>query len=306
MRRRVGELRGYTAILSASALFGASATVGTLLLKNFGLNPIVGLVFAHGIATVAFLPFARNAVPRRKDAPIILAWGLNGAALAPLLWFYGISHTTATEAALLANLEALFTVAFAYVFLKERVPRRGYLGIAALLAGAVAVTTNFDFVSFGFTAHLLGNTLLILSSCLFGIDNNISRVLITRYDRRGIPFFKLWIGLAVVIPVSLVIGVPYAFSPSILGLALFLGIGSVAGVMWFFYIAFQEIGAMRTGALISTSALFGVAIAYGVSQVIAGFSPPPTAVQLGGGLLMVAGTFLTSEWTPRLRRNRQG
>jgi len=33
--------------------------------------------------------------------------------------------------------------------------------------------------------------------------------------------------------------------------------------------------------------LFGVAIAF------AAFGTPPTAVQFGGGLLMVAGTFLT-------------
>jgi len=297
-RPRVGEFRGYTAILVASALFGASATVGTLLLQTLGLHPLVGLVLAHGIASLVFLPFASRARPRRPDALLFGVWGLNGAAVAPLLWFYGISLTTATEAALLANLEALFTVTFAYLFLKERVPRRGYVGIAALLLGAVAVTTNLDFVTFGFTAHLLGNSMLILSSCLFGIDNNVSRVLIGRYDRRGIPFYKLWIGLAVLIPISLVIRAPYTVSPSILGLAVFLGIGSVAGVMWFFYIAFQEIGAMRTGALISTSALFGVAIAFAV------FGNAPSAAQLGGGLLMVAGTFLTSEWTPRLRRNR--
>ena len=79
-------------------------------------------------------------------------------------------------------------------------------------------------------------------------------------------------------------------------MAVFLGIGSVAGVMWFFYIAFQEIGAMRTGAIISTSALFGVAIAFAV------FGTAPTPVQFGGGLLMVAGTFLTTEWTPNFRR----
>ena len=54
---------------------------------------------------------------------------------------------------------------------------------------------------------------------------------------------------------------------------------------------------MRAGAIISTSALFGVAIAFAV------FGDAPSAPQLGGGLLMVAGTFLTSEWTPRLRRN---
>jgi len=293
----VGELRGYTAILAASALFGASATIGTLLMKGLGVPPLSALAMAHGIASISFLPWARRAKPKRADAALFLLWGLNGAAVSPFLWFAGVPLTTATEAALLANLEALFTVAFAYMFLRERVPRRGYLGIAALLVGAVAVTTEFDFVTFRFTEHLLGNGMLILSAVGFGVDNNVSRVLVSRYDRRGIPFYKLWIGLAVVIPLALALGLPFPFTGETAPLILLLGIGGVAGIMWFFYIAFQEIGAMRAGAIISTSALFGVAVAFAV------FSDAPSAAQLGGGLLMVAGTFLTTEWTPRFRRN---
>jgi len=293
----VGELRGYSAILVASALFGASATIGTLLMSNLGVPPLAALVMVHGIASLVFIPWALRARPKRADTALFLLAGLNGAAVSPLLWFAGVAMTTATEAALLANLEALFTVLFAYVFLKERVPRRGYVGIAALLVGAVAVTTEFDFVTFGFKEHLLGNTMLILSAVGFGIDNNVSRVLVARYDRRGIPFFKLWIGLAVILPLALVLRVPFPFNAETAPLILLLAIGGVAGIMWFFYIAFQEIGAMRAGAIISTSALFGVAIAFAV------FGDPPSAPQLGGGLLMVAGTFLMLEWTPRLRRN---
>ena len=294
--RAVGERRGYAAILTASFFFGASASVGTLLMAGPGaVSPFAAVVVASGVSALAFVPFAFRDVPRRKDWRFVLVWGINGGAFAPLLWFVGLTLTTPTDAALLANMEALWTVAFAYVFLHERIPRRGYVGIAALLVGAVAVTTSFDFVNLTFLENLLGNTLLILSSLCFGIDNNMSRVLVQRYDRRAIPFYKLVIGLAVLVPVSLALGAPYAFSPYHASLAVVLGIMGVTLVIWFFYIAFQEIGAMRAGAIISTSALFGVAVAFAV------FGTPPTAVQLGGGLLMVAGAFLTSEWTPKFR-----
>jgi len=293
----MGGLRGYSAILVASAGFGASATLGTLLLTGPGaVNPLAALVVAHALSALVFLPFARKVRFRREDARFILLWAVNGAAIAPALWFLGLAQSTAINAALLANMEALWTVAFAYVFLKERVPRRGYLGIAVLLVGALAVTTNFDFGSIQFRQYLFGNILLILSSLCFGIDNNMSRVLVMKYDRRAIPFYKIVIGLAVLAPISLLLGSSYAFDVEHLFLATALGLVGVAGVIWFFYIAFQEIGAMRAGAIISTSALFGVAIAFAV------FGTPPTAVQLGGGLLMVAGTFLTTEWTPNLRR----
>ena len=295
----MGQVRGYGAILLASVAFGASATLGTLLLKGPGaVDPLAALLVAHGLSALVFLPFARKVRFRREDARFLVLWGVNGAAIAPALWFFGLARTTATDAALLANMEALWTVAFAYVFLHERIPRRGYLGIAALLVGALAVTTSFDFVNLTFTTNLLGNTLLILSSLCFGIDNNMSRVLVMKYDRRAIPFYKILIGLAVLAPLTLAVGTSFAFDLDHVALAGVLGLVGVAGVIWFFYIAFQEIGAMRAGAIISTSALFGVAIAFAV------FGTPPTAVQFGGGLLMVAGTFLTTEWTPNLRRNR--
>lgn len=297
----MGESRGYVAILTASFFFGAAASIGTLLMSGPGaVSPLAAVVVASAVSALAFAPFAFRDHPRRKDLWFVVVWGINGGAIAPLLWFVGLPLTTPTEAALLANMEALWTVAFAYVFLHERVPRRGYVGIAVLLVGAVAVTTSFDFVNLTFLDNLLGNTLLILSSLFFGIDNNMSRVLVQKYDRRAIPFYKLAIGLAVLVPLAFLLGVPFAFSPYHASLAVLLGITGVTLVIWFFYIAFQEIGAMRAGAIISTSALFGVAVAFAV------FGKPPTLVQFGGGLLMVAGTFLTTEWTPRLRRNRQG
>jgi len=293
----VSERRGYAAVLTASFFFGASATVGTLLMTGPGaVSPFAAAVVATAIAALLFAPFARRAALKRKDLRFILVWGINGAAVAPLLWFVGLTRTTPTDAALLANMEALWTVVFAYVFLHERVPRRGYLGIAALLVGALAVTTSFDFVNLTFLENLVGNTLLILSSLCFGIDNNMSRLLVQRYDRRAIPFYKLVIGLAILVPVSLAAGVPYAFTPYHASLVILLGLTGVTLVIWFFYIAFQEIGAMRAGAIISTSALFGVAVAFAV------FGNPPSLVQLGGGLLMVAGAFLTSAWTPNFRR----
>ena len=167
-------------------------------------------------------------------------------------------------------------------------PRLGYAGIAALLFGALAVTTNFDFLNMGFAAHLLGNSLIILSALCWGIDNNISRTLVRRYDPRALPFYKLLLGLAFLAPAMLLFGGPLTTDePSLAALlAVVFGLAGVAAVTFLMYVAFKDIGAMRVGALISTSALFGVLIAFLV------LGTPPTAVQLGGGLLMIAGTFL--------------
>lgn len=284
----VSEVRGYSAVLTAAFMFGAAATLGTLLIRE--TSPIVALVTTHSVAAIPFLPYALRNRPARRDWRLFLLWAANGAVLAPLLWFFGLPRTTATEAALLANLEALFTVSFAYAFLKERLPRLGYVGIAGLLVGAVAVTTDFDFVELGFTANLLGNVMIILSALCWGIDNNISRTLVRRYDPRALPFYKLTLGLVFLWPLWFLLEGTLDFAvgdvPFVVLLILLLGIAGVAMVIFFLYVAFKDIGAMRAGALISTSALFGVAVAFAV------LGQPPSPVQLGGGILMVVGTLL--------------
>ncbi len=278
---------GYAAILTASALFGAAATIGSVLLRL--TSPFAALVVANSLGALSLVPFTLRIRPRREDLPVLIAWSANGAALAPVLYFYGLyglQGTTPTEAALLSNLEALFTVAVAFAFLRERVPRTGYVGIVALLLGAVAVTTNLDFVHLRFTAHLAGNTLVILSALCWGIDNNVSRRLVTRYDPKALAGLKLAIGLAFLWPAAFLLGTSFALPLEALGLAAVFGIATLSVVMLLMYVSVREIGAMRAGALISTSALFGVAVAFVVLR------QPPTPVQLGGGLLMVAGTFL--------------
>ena len=59
-----------------------------------------------------------------------------------LLKLWGLSHTTATNAAFIMSLSSVSVVIFAYFFLKEKAPKRFYAVVAMMIAGVYLVTTG--------------------------------------------------------------------------------------------------------------------------------------------------------------------
>jgi drug/metabolite transporter (DMT)-like permease len=82
----------------------------------------------------------REAPLRRADLPWLAAVVLTGGVIAPVLLMVGLARTEAASAALLLNLEGVFTLAIAWVVFRENVDRRIALGALAILAGAALLS----------------------------------------------------------------------------------------------------------------------------------------------------------------------
>jgi drug/metabolite transporter (DMT)-like permease len=159
----------------AAALFGASTPVAKMLLGH-GIDPwlLAGLLYSgSGVGfSMVFLLRRRNAnEPRlqRADLGWLALVVLTGGVAAPLLLMVGLSHTSASSASLLLNLEGLATMTIAWVVFKEYVDRRLLLGALAILAGALVLSFR------GAGGFGIGS-LPIVAACLgWGIDNNLTR-----------------------------------------------------------------------------------------------------------------------------------
>jgi len=272
-----GRLSGYLAILVGAFLFGMWATVGKFALAN--VPPITLAWFVQSVTAVAFAPFLGRLRLRGRDWARVAAASLLGAVAAPAMYFTGLNLTTPTNAALLSNTEALFTVVFAFLFLKERLAPGGYAAAAAILAGAVIVTLDLGSSGGDFASTLLGNVLLILAAMCWGGSNMVTRVMTARHDIPSFLCMQLSIGSLVLAPIVLLSGnspfVPAAGVP----IAVFLALAGAAVFAYLLYFSMRRIGALQAGAILATSAAFGVAIA-----VAFGF--PFTSVQaLGGGVM---------------------
>ncbi len=270
---------GYAAILTCAVLLGMWATVGTFALA--GIPPLVLAAFVQAIAAATFAPFLRRLSLNRRQWRLTTVAAVAGAFLAPLSYFVGLSRTTPPDAALLSNTEAMFTVVFAVAVLAERLSRRGYAAVAAILGGAILVTLDVRASGADFVARLFGDLLLVLAAALWALDNTVSRIVTRDHDIVAYSCVKLGLGSVLLGVTALALGQPLAIPPSSLPVALFLGLTGSALLTFLFFSSMRAIGAIRVGAILGTSAAWGVAIA-----VAAGF-PPPTPLQLAGGAIMV-------------------
>ena len=291
---------GYVSAVVSAVLFGVSSTLNKIALQNVNPTVIAGMIyFVAGILLFAvhISPLCKKILAKlgtseaetsitRKDFRTLGFIILSGSIIAPFLLLNGLNQTTAINSSLLLNAESLFTVAIAFIFLKERCARKEYVGILLLLAGVVFVTTNGTFQNLTIRENFAGN-LLVVGACFFwGIDNNISKFLSKKRDIILVTGLKCFIGGSALLAVAAFLGFNFAIPLSAVPYILSVGAFSVAFSLLFFLFSLRKLGSIRTGVIFSLSSLFGAVLAFVV------LTEPFTVVQLAGGIVMILGIYV--------------
>lgn len=269
------------ALLSA-ALFGVSAPFAKILLGEVSPWLLAGLLYLGsglGLAIVRLVWKSKEAGLARSDLPWLSAAVLSGGVVAPVLLLFGLARSSASEAALLLNLESVLTLVMAWVVFKENVDRRLMIGVVAIVAGAVVLSWPDD------TGLGLGwGPLLIAGACLaWAIDNNFTRK-VSAADPMQIAMVKglaagiVNVGIAVALGASLPAAGPLAQA----GLLGFLSYGVS---LTLFVLALRHLGTARTGAYYSIAPFMGA----GAAVLLLG--EPVTITFLAGGALMAIGLW---------------
>jgi len=271
---------GYVAIVLAAVLFGVWPSLSKLVLNE--VHPLVIAFLIQLIPGIGLSPTLRGVRIARSDWKLVLLAGLVGAVAGPILYFYGLERTTAANSVLLSNSESLFTIMLAYAVLGERATRREYVALVGIAVGAFLVTTQLRFGDVQFLEFLIGNSMLVAAAACWGVSNTVSTILLRRIKIVPLLATQLLIGAAVYAPIVLLAGAPLSVSLSILPLLVVLSLSAVGMFSVLFFYAFRTIGAMRTGAVLPTSALWGILLALYLF-------PTETlgAVQIVGGALMI-------------------
>ena len=274
--------------LASAALFGASTPLAKLLL-GAGVHPwlLAGLLYlGSGLGLGAFYLARRGlgapaseAPLRRNDLPWLGLVVLTGGVIGPVLLMLGLARTAASSAALLLNLEALATMAMAWLVFRENVDRRLLAGAAAILGGAVLLSWSGGPSGVGLGA------LAIAGACLaWGVDNNLTRKL-SSADPVQIAAIKGVVAGAVNLALAFGHGAHLPDLGSVAGAAIvgFFGYG-VSLVL--FVLALRHLGTARTGAYFSTAPFLGAALALLI------FHEPVTPELIGAAILMAIGVYL--------------
>ena len=271
---------GYVAIVVAAVLYGIWPSLSKLVLAE--VDPLVIAFLIQLIPGIGLSPSLRGVRIARSDWKLVLLASLVGAVAGPILYFYGLERTTAANSVLLSNSESLFTIMLAYAVLGERATRREYVALVGIAVGAFLVTTQLRFGDVRFLEFLIGNAMLVAAAACWGVSNTVSTILLRRIKILPVLEIQLLIGAAVYAPIVLLAGAPLAVPLPILPILVLLSLSAVGVFSVLFFYAFRTIGAMRTGAVLPSSALWGILLALYLF-------PNDTlgAVQVAGGALMI-------------------
>jgi drug/metabolite transporter (DMT)-like permease len=246
------RLTGLAMALGSGVLYGSI----NVLAKPVALHPAWLAAIMYFTSSLVLLPFGLKVRLRRADVPKVLAMGLLGGGLAPLLLLHGLELTAASDAGLLLTIEMVSTALFAAAFIGERYRGREVVGLAALLAAAALVALASR--STGETT-MTGALLVLGSAVIWGIDNTVSARLVGGYRPQGLICVKGLLG-GIVCGAYVLLTRPALPDPlqSLAGAGL--GIASISISSVLFYHALQRVGAGRTSAMnIATTALVAAA-----------------------------------------------
>lgn len=280
------ERTGIALALLSAVLFGASTPFAKLLLGSVDPWVMAGLLYlGAGIGLAAIhLSHAMLRLPvveaplRRADLPWLALVIAAGGILGPLLLMLGLARTAASGTSLLLNLEAVATMAIAWLVFRENVDRRLLLGAFAILAGAVVL-------SWQGRASFHWGALLVAGACLcWGIDNNLTRKL-SAADPVQIAMLKGLAAGTVNLLLALANGGHFPGTTTLLAVAAvgFLGYGVSLAL---FVLSLRHLGTARTSAYFSLAPFVGAALAV----VMLGEVLSPQLLVAGG--LMALGLWL--------------
>ena len=279
---------GYLFAVLAAIMFGSVSVLAKPLVST--VNPLLLSSMIYLIAAATLTPLAqKQSFPAiKKNYLLILAISICGAVIAPSLFFVGLTHASASDAALIANGEVFFSVLLAMIFFKERLGKIGYMATALILAGMVIVTTDLNFSDFTLQQLHYQDMLLILSMLFWGIDNNLSRILAQKIHVAKIAQIKCVIGGSIMFVIAVFgFSAPLFIEPSEIPPILVLGMVGFAASLYFFLQSLKRINTVRTVLIFSMSSIFGlIAASVFLQEQISWFQIVAAGIMIFGIYLM--------------------
>ena len=252
---------GYSSAILAAALFGSVSAIAKPVLSS--VTPILLSSLVYLVAGATFTPFAYRSLKKNNDRKyygLVIITGIIGAAIAPALFFQGLKETTAGDTSLLANGETVFSILFALLFFGERLNSKVYGAMILILIGVFIVTTNlrFDNAVLNFNT---GNILIITATVLWGLDNNISKIITRHMEVAKLVQLKSLIGGGILMLVIFIIKIPIDIHVDQIIPIIIVGVFGVAFSLYLYLHAIKRIGVAKSSSILSLSAVFGLTFA---------------------------------------------
>lgn len=273
----------------AALFFGASTPFAKLLIEQSHPVMLAGLLYLGSGIGLSLLMAIRHfragtdnktAYLKRADVPWFAGAVFFGGVVGPALLMIGLMFTPGSSAALLLNLEGVFTALLAWFVFRENFDRRIFLGMISIVIGSVLLSWEQAPEPGG-----AWGSLAIAGACLcWGIDNNLTRK-VSASDALQIASIKGLVAGTFNIFLALAAGASLPQFTAILSATLvgFLGYG-VSLVL--FVLALRHLGTARTGAYFSSAPFVGATLSLVLLQ------ETPEILFIAGFVAMAFGLWL--------------
>jgi len=286
-----GRRKGLGYVLLAAALSGISTPLAKPLAGTLSPLLLAGLLyFGSGLGAALLSVTTPKAMTQNEtsltkaDIPWVLGTIGFGGVLAPLLYLYGLQHLLASDASLLLNLEAIFTILLACIVFNERINRRFAFGACAIVLGSVIISLNGVQA-----AYDIVGTLAIIGACFcWGFDNNFIRKIAHRS-----PFQVAGIKGIVAGVFELLLALPFLGGSPLLAVfaGLLVGVFCYGFCNVFWALGLRYLGSARAGAYFSSAPFVGAS----VSVIL--LHEGVTAYLVAASFAMAVGVWLA--WTEK-------
>jgi drug/metabolite transporter (DMT)-like permease len=222
---RRADAQALLALAITIALWGSAFAAIRAALRGLTPEALSLIRLATASAALALVAlWRRPRRPARHDWPRIAAVALTGMTLYQLLLNSGEVRVPAGPASILVNMSPIFTALLATAIFGERLNAAGWLGIAVSFAGASLIGLA---AGSGVRFHAAALTVLAAATVQAAFFL-LQKPLLARYTSFDLTCWAMWLGTALLVPISLpavISGQPTAQS---LAAALYLGLGPSA------------------------------------------------------------------------------
>ncbi|MCY6960660.1 DMT family transporter [Clostridium brassicae] len=286
--------KGYVFIFLTALLYSTQEIANKMLMKNHldGFQ-ITFIIFLMG--AIILTPLAIKDLKQRQfkiTGSDCGYFAINAALCIPIamaLLSFACKYTQASTSAVIFSSNAVFTVPFAYLILKEKVDKMTLISLVVSIIGVVIIFNPSKMMagSKGGT-DLLGITLALGAAIAWSLFTVISKMKIEKYGGYIFNCFVFYFGAIMVLIILLVTGRPI-FSgiekESILVL-LYMGI-FIKALGYIFYL-----GAIKMTSAVTASMVFLIKPALATVLAVAILGEKITASMLIGIGLIIVGSYI--------------
>ena len=254
------------AALSAVVMFGASPVAAKIAVATVSafdvaiLRTVIGGLVAIPIALILGIGLPRT----RNQQGLLLLSGFCGFVGFPLLFTYGVLHTSANHASMILASLPVFTGAIAMIWDRKRPKLRWWLGCAIALVGEALLISSMGEDHTG--ASVKGDLMVLLSNFLASLGYVAGgRLQRSGYSAIGTTFWGVGIFalvLLLIVPLTIDVSVLPTFDFCAWSAILYLAVGVTIAAYMLWYWALGSGGIAKVGLIQFLQPISGVVLAW--------------------------------------------